>query len=491
MAGYHRIGSSRPVAPQTRRTVDQENVPPRQTQHSGRQPRARQEPFKNLATTTAPRTPLQARNLNIAAPQSRPKAAAPAKPHSVRPPAHGVAASAAIQNHREIVRRQIEALGVKEGVSATARPQQAMKLLNACIPALPDAKSIELLKQLQGILTLPNQASRNSRLAMFVYDHRLVPGAATAKPAPAPTYPIAKSAAASTRRAAKPAPAPVRQTAKPAPTRHTARPTPTQTNAPRVRTPAPAPQQQPTRRVFKSFEELATARPFPSAARPAPQPKARPRPQAQPQPSRLNLSFKDFEELGRRAPARSRPAATAAPVRTASAPPQYGRSGSTKPVPAPQFELKHFVQLERNTAQQDSFLRYSEPELLDRAQVAYDRYLAAIQGGPERDGGGGPQSKPIRTQSAPPRMQTAPAPQALDYMQRRRLGSETDARNDYHNETGGHHLAHEAHLDRQRPMTYTPAARPRREPAPRVKTEAEAKADKEFEDAQARYFNEY
>lgn len=150
------------------------------------------------------RAPLQARNLNIGAsqPQPRPQPkAAPAKPHLIRTPGHGVAASTAIQNHREIVRRQIEALGRREGASATGRPQQVMKLLNARTPDLPDAKSIELLRQLQVILRLPNPASRNSHLAMFVANNRLVAGAAVAKPATA----------------AAPAPAPARQASRPAP----------------------------------------------------------------------------------------------------------------------------------------------------------------------------------------------------------------------------------------------------------------------------------
>ncbi|TYZ50237.1 type III effector protein, partial [Ralstonia solanacearum] len=307
MSGYNNRIGSRSVAPQTRRTVDQENIAPGQTRQPGRQPRARQEPFKSL--TPAARAPLQARNLNIAAPQPQlqPKAT-PAKPHSVRTPGHGVAASTAIENRREIARRQIHALGVREGVGSTERPQQVMKLLNARIPDLPAAKSIELLQQLQILLSLPDRGQRNSQLAMFVANHRLVPGAVVAKPAaapaPAPTRHTTKPASApaqpplrytarptqapartSARYAAKPAQAtiqtPTRPTAKSVPMPQATRTRPAQAAqvsrpASRVGTPATVPQRRSDMPTFKSFADLATSGRFPSAGKPAPTPAPRP-----------------------------------------------------------------------------------------------------------------------------------------------------------------------------------------------------------------------
>ncbi|WP_231649710.1 hypothetical protein [Ralstonia syzygii] len=301
MAGNNRIGS-RSIAPQTRRTVGQENIPPQQTQHSGRQPRTRQEAFRDLAS--AGRAPLQARNLNIGVPQSQARQA-PAKPHSMRTSGHGVSIGQAVHNHLEAITRQIQILGKHGGKSAWERPLKVAKLVKARLPQLPAAKSIALLKELQSILGNPNTRERHSALASFVADNRLVQGAAVARPAPAPY-------------AAKPAPMP-----------HAARPVPAPARG--MGRPVAAPQPQPAKRVFKSFEELATARPFSPAARPSPAP----------QPSRLNHSF---DARGEVASLRNRPAATAAPARTASAPPQYGRSGSAGARPAaqpqPQFELQ-------------------------------------------------------------------------------------------------------------------------------------------------------
>ncbi|AYB63586.1 type III effector protein (plasmid) [Ralstonia solanacearum] len=544
MSGYNNRIGSRSVAPQTRRTADQENVAPGQTRQPGRQPRARQEPFKSL--TPAARAPLQARNLNIAAPQPQlqPKAtpkATPAKPHSVRTPGHGVAASTAIENHREIARRQIHALGVREGVGSTERPQQVMKLLNARIPDLPAAKSIELLQQLQRLLSLPDRGQRNSQLAMFVANHRLVPGAVVAKPAPAP-------APAPTRHTAKPTSAPaqtsIRYTARPtqAPTqapvryatksaqapaqvsaRYTAKPTqvPTQASAryaakptqahtqtttrptakpapmsqatrtrpaqasqvsrpaSRVGTPATVPQRRPDKQIFKSFADLATSGRFPSAVKPAPAPAPAP------QPARPSVSPQGRSGT---AAVRNRPATTAAvPARTVSAPAQYGRSSSAgarpaaQPQPQPVLTLNDFVRFARDAASQDSMRHSSEGDILDRAQADYDRYLARILGGGEP---AKPQSKPVRTQSAPPRMLADHASQ-LDFLQRTQLDRETDARNDYYGEKGGHRIAYEDELDRQQPVTYSTTPSPQRKPQLPKLTEAQIKAIHQFEDQRA------
>lgn len=527
MAGYNNKIGSRSVAPQTRRTADQENVAPRQTQQPGRQPRARQEPFKNL--TPAARAPLQARNLNIAAPQPQlqPKAT-PAKPHSVRTPGHGVSASTAIENHREIARRQIHALGVKEGVGSTERPQQVMKLLNARIPDLPAAKSIELLQQLQILLSLPDRGQRNSQLAMFVANHRLVPGAVVAKPAaapaPAPTRRTAKPASApaqpplrytarptqapaqtSARYAAKsaPAPAPVRASA-----RYTAKPTqapiqtltrPTAKSVPmpqaqttrtrpaqaaqvsrpasRVGTPATVPQRRSDMPTFKSFADLATSGRFPSAGKPAPTPA--------PRPTKPSVGT---QGRGGTAAMWNRPAATAAaPARTVSAPPQYGRAGhagarpAAQPQPQPVLTLNDFVRFARDAASQDSMLHSSKGDILDRAQADYDQYLDRILGGGEP---AKPPSKPVRTQSAPPRMLADPVSQ-LDFLQRTRLDRETEARNDYYGEKGGHHIAYEDELRRQQPVTYSTTPSPQRKPPLPKLTEAQADAIREFEDQRA------
>ncbi len=526
MAGNNKIGS-RSVDPQTRRTADQENIAPRQTQQPGRQPRARQEPFKSL--TPAARAPLQARNLNIAAPQPQPQLqpkATPAKPHSVRTPGHGVSASTAIENRREIARRQIHALGVREGVGSTERPQQVMKLLNARIPDLPAAKSIELLQQLQILLSLPDRGQRNSQLAMFVANHRLVPGAVVAKPAaapaPAPTRHTAKPASApaqpplrytarptqapartSARYAAKPAPAPApvrasaRYTAKPTqatiqtPTRPTAKSVPmpqatrtrpaqaTQVSRPasRVGTPATVPQRRSDMPTFKSFEALATSGRFQSAVKRAPAPA--------PQPAKPSVSPQGRSGT---AAVRNRPPATAAaPARTVSAPPQYGRAGSAgarpaaQPQPQPVLTLNDFVRFARDAASQDSMLHSSEGDIQDRAQADYDRYLDRVLGGGEP---AKPQSKPVRTQSAPPRMVPDHASQ-LDFLQRTRLDRETEARNDYYGEKGGHHIAYEDELRRQQPVTYSAPPSPQRKPPLPKLTEAQADAIREFEDQRA------
>ncbi|AXV79286.1 MULTISPECIES: type III effector protein [Ralstonia solanacearum species complex] len=448
MAGNNRIGS-RSIAPQTRRTVGQENIPPQQTQHSGRQPRTRQEAFRDLAS--AGRAPLQARNLNIGVPQSQARQA-PAKPHSMRTSGHGVSIGQAVHNHLEAITRQIEILAKHGGKSAWERPLQVAELVKARLPQLPAAKSIALLKELQTILRSPNTRERNSELAGFVARNRLVQGAAVARPAPAPY-------------AAKPAPMP-----------HAARPVPAPAHG--MGRPVAAPQPQPAKRVFKSFEELATARPFSPAARPSPAP----------QPSRPNHSF---DARGEVVSLRNRPAATTAPARTASAPPQYGRSSSagTRPAaqPQPQFELKDFIRFARDEAQQDSRLRHSEPEIHSRAQAEYDSYLARLNG--KGDGPTRPQSRPARTQSAPPRLRADPAPH-LDFLQRNRLDRETDARNAYHGETGGHRLAHEDHLARQQPVTYGTATRPQRtQPRPKL-TEDQIQSIRQFEDQRAEQENE-
>lgn len=420
MAGNNRIGS-RSIAPQTRRTVGQENIPPQQTQHSGRQPRTRQEAFRDLAS--AGRAPLQARNLNIGVPQSQARQA-PAKPHSMRTSGHGVSIGQAVHNHLEAITRQIQILGKHGGKSAWERPLKVAKLVKARLPQLPAAKSIALLKELQSILGNPNTRERHSALASFVAHNRLVQGAAVARPAPAPY-------------AAKPAPMP-----------HAGRPV------------------------------LAPAR---GMGRPVAAP--------QPQPSRLNHSF---DARGEVASLRNRSAATAAPARTASAPPQYGRSGSAGARPAaqpqPQFELKHFIGFVRDAAQQDSGLRYSEAEIHSRAQAEYDSYLARLND--KGDGAAKPQSRPARTQSAPPRMRADPAPH-LDFLQRNGLDRETDARNAYHGETGGHHLAHEDHLARQQPVTYGTATRPQRtQPRPKL-TEDQIESIRQFENQRAEQENEY
>ncbi|WP_425220000.1 type III effector protein [Ralstonia solanacearum] len=527
MAGYNNRIGSRSVAPQTRRTADQENIAPRQTQQPGRQPRARQEPFKSL--TPAARAPLQARNLNIAAPQPQlqPKAT-PAKPHSVRTPGHGVAAGTAIENRREIARRQIHALGVREGVGSTERPQQVMKLLNARIPDLPAAKSIELLQELQILLSLPDRGQRNSQLAMFVANHRLVPGAVAAKPAaapapaPAPTRHTAKPASApaqpplrytarptqapaqtSARYAAKPAPAPApvrasaRYTAKPTqapiqtPTRPTAKSVPmpqaTRTRpaqaaqvsrpASRVGTPATVPQRRSHAQIFKSFADLATSGRFPSAGKPAPTPA--------PRPAKPSVGT---QGRGGTAAMWNRPAATAAaPARTVSAPPQYERAGhagartAVQPQPQPVFTLNDFVRFARDAASQDSMLHSSEGDIQDRAQADYDQYLARLLGGGEP---AKPQPKPVRTQSAPPRMLADHASQ-LDFLQRTQLDRETEARNDYHGEKGGHHIAYEDELRRQQPVTYSTTPSPQRKPPLPKLTEAQTNAIREFEDQRA------
>ncbi|WP_197325703.1 type III effector protein [Ralstonia solanacearum] len=531
MAGNNKIGS-RSVAPQTRRTADQENIAPRQTQQHGRQPRARQEPFKSL--TPAARAPLQARNLNIAAPQPQPQLqpkATPAKPHSVRTPGHGVSASTAIENHREIARRQIHALGVREGVGSTERPQQVMKLLNARIPDLPAAKSIELLQQLQILLSLPDRGQRNSQLAMFVANHRLVPGAVVAKPAaapaPAPTRHTAKPASApaqpplrytarptqapartSARYAAKPAPAPApvrasaRYTAKPTqatiqtPTRPTAKSVPmpqatrtrpaqaTQVSRPasRVSTPATVPQRRSDMPTFKSFEALATSGRFQSAVKRAPAPA--------PQPAKPSVSPQGRSGT---AAVRNRPPATAAaPARTVSAPAQYGRSSSAgarpaaQPQPQPVLTLNDFVRFARDAASQDSMLHSSKGDIQDRAQADYDRYLDRVLGGGEP---AKPQSKPVRTQSAPPRMLADHASQ-LDFTQRARLDRETEARNAYHGEKGGHHITYEDELSRQQPMTYSTTPSPQRKPQLPKLTDAQIDAIHQFEDQRARNAHE-
>ncbi|AXV83913.1 type III effector protein [Ralstonia solanacearum] len=449
MAGNNRIGS-RSIAPQTRRTVGQENIPPQQTQHSGRQPRARQEAFRDLAS--AGRAPLQARNLNIGVPQSQARQA-PAKPHSMRTSGHGVSIGQAVHNHLEAITRQIEILAKHGGKSAWERPLQVAELVKARLPQLPAAKSIALLKELQSILGNPNTRERHSALASFVAHNRLVQGAAVARPAPAPY-------------AAKPAPMP-----------HAARPVPAPARG--MGRPVAAPQRQPAKRVFKSFEELATARPFPPAARPSPAP----------QPSRLNHSF---DARGEVASLRNRPAATTAPARTASAPPQYGRSSSAGARPAaqpqPQFELKHFIGFVRDAAQQDSGLRYSEAEIYSRAAVEHNSYLARLNG--KGDGAAQPQSRPARTQSAPPRLPADPAPH-LDFLQRNGLDRETDARNAYRGETGGYHLAYEDHLARQQPVTYGTATRPQRtQPRPKL-TEDQIESIRQFENQRAEQANEY
>ncbi|CBJ40507.1 Putative type III effector protein (plasmid) [Ralstonia solanacearum CMR15] len=471
MPANNRIGSQRLVAPQYRRTADQENIAPRQPQRSGKQPRTRQEPFKDLAPMA--RAPLQARNLNIGAsqPQPRPQPkAAPAKPHSVRTAGHGVGASTAIQNHSEIVRRQIEVLGRREGASATGRPQQVMNLLNKRIPDLPDAKSIQLLQQLQIILSRPNQASRNSDLAMFVANNRLVAGAAVARSAPAPA-PVAA-----------PTPAPARQAPRPAPMRQAARPAPPQARAPQATRPAPAPQPQaqPPKRVFKSFQDLATQGPFAPPARPAPQP-SRPS-----RPSRPAQRFDDFKPRDSAAPARSRPAATAAPLRTASAPPQYGRTASISAEPAQQpiLNIGDFIGFARNDAEQDSMRRYSMAEIYETAQKNFDAYLTRLEGRPE------PQPRPARTQSAPPRMQTVPAAR-MDTSWHAKVDQETDDRNLYHNEVGGHQYAREDHAARQQPVTYSTNPRPRRTQSLPKLTEAQIDSIKQFENQRAHEVNEY
>ncbi|WP_412770564.1 type III effector protein [Ralstonia solanacearum] len=516
MAGYNNKIGSRSVAPQTRRTADQENIAPRQTQQPGRQPRARQEPFKNLPP--AARAPLQARNLNIAAPQPQlqPKAT-PAKPHSVRTPGHGVSASTAIENHREIARRQIHALGVKEGVGSTERPQQVMKLLNARIPDLPAAKSIELLQQLQRLLSLPDRGQRNSQLAMFVANHRLVPGAVVAKPAPAPApaptrhtakpisapaqtpmrytaRPTQAPAQASARHTAKPTQAPtqasaryaakptqahtqtpMRPTAKPAPMSQATRTRPAQASqvsrpASRVGTPAIVPQRRSDMQIFKSFADLATSGRFPSAVKPAPAPA--------PQPAKPSVSPQGRSGT---AAVRNRPAATAA------APAQYGRSSSAgarpaaQPQPQPVLTLDDFVRFARDAASQDSMLHSSKGDILDRAQADYDRYLARLHGGGEP---AKPQSKPVRSQSAPPRMLADHASQ-LDFTQRARLDRETEARNAYHGEKGGHHITYEDELSRQQPVTYSTTPSPQRKPQLPKLTDAQIDAIHQLEDQRA------
>ncbi|APF89389.1 type III effector protein (plasmid) [Ralstonia solanacearum] len=464
MPANNRIGSQRLVAPQYRRTADQENTPPRKPQRSDKQPRTRQEPFKGLAPMA--RAPLQARNLNIGAsqPQPRPQPkAAPAKPHLIRTPGHGVAASTAIQNQREIVRRQIEALGRREGASATGRPQQVMKLLNARTPDLPDAKSIELLRQLQVILRLPNPASRNSHLAMFVANNRLVAGAAVAKPATA----------------AAPAPAPARQASRPAPMRQAARPAPPPARAPQAARPAPAPQPQaqPAQRIFKSFQDLATQGPFARPARPAPQPS---------RPSRPAQRFDDFKPRNGAAPARSRPAATAAPLRTASAPPQYGRTASisAEPTQQPILTIGDFIRFAQDDAEQESLRRYSMPEIYAKAQKNFDAYLTRLEGRTE------PQPRPARTQSAPPRMQTVPAAR-MDTSWHGKVDQETDDRNRYHNERGGHQSAREDYAARQQPAAYSTAPRPRRTQSLPELTAAQIDSIHRFEDQRADQENEY
>lgn len=462
MPANNRIGSQRIVAPQYRRTPDQENIAPRQPQQRpGRQPRARQAPFKDLAPMA--RAPLQARNLNIGAspPQPRPQPkAAPAKPHSVRTAGHGVTASPAIQNYREIVRRQIEALGRREGASATGRPQQVMKLINARIPELSDAKSIGLLRQLHVILSLPNQASRNSELAMFVVNNRLVAGAAVAKPAPAP--------------------APARQAVRLAPMRQTARPAPSPARAPQATRPALAPQpqaQQPAKRVFKSFQDLATQGPFARPARPAPQPA---------RPSRPAQRFDDFKPRDGAAPARSRPAATAAPLRTASAPPQYGRTASisAEPTQQPILTIGDFIRFAQNDAEQESMRRYSMPEIYEKAQQNFDAYLTRLEGRTE------PEPRPARTQSAPPRMQTLPAAR-MDTSWHDKVNQETDDRNRYYHETGGHRYAQEEYAARQQPVTYSTTPRPRRTQSLPKLTEAQIDSIKQLENQRAHQENEY
>ncbi|MDC6211695.1 type III effector protein [Ralstonia solanacearum] len=508
MSGYNNRIGSRSVAPQTRRTVDQENIAPGQTRQPGRQPRARQEPFKSL--TPAARAPLQARNLNIAAPQPQlqPKAT-PAKPHSVRTPGHGVAASTAIENRREIARRQIHALGVREGVGSTERPQQVMKLLNARIPDLPAAKSIELLQQLQILLSLPDRGQRNSQLAMFVANHRLVPGAVVAKPAaapaPAPTRHTTKPASApaqpplrytarptqapartSARYAAKPAQAtiqtPTRPTAKSVPMPQATRTRPAQAAqvsrpASRVGTPATVPQRRSDMPTFKSFADLATSGRFPSAGKPAPTPA--------PRPTKPSVGT---QGRGGTAAMWNRPAATAAaPARTVSAPPQYERAGhagarpAAQPQPQPVLTLNDFVRFARDAASQDSMLHSSKGDILDRAQADYDQYLDRILGGGEP---AKPQSKPVRTQSAPPRMLADPVSQ-LDFLQRTRLDRETEARNDYYDEKGGHHIAYEDELRRQQPVTYSTTPSPQRKPLLPKLTEAQINAIHQFEDQRA------
>ncbi|QUP55681.1 type III effector protein (plasmid) [Ralstonia syzygii] len=422
MAGNNRIGS-RSIAPQTRRTVGQENIPPQQTQHSGRQPRTRQEAFRDLAS--AGRAPLQARNLNIGVPQSQARQA-PAKPHSMGASGNGVSIGQAAHNHFEAITRQIEILAKYGGKSAWERPLQVAELVKARLPQLSAAKSIALLKELQSILRSPNTRERNSALARFVARTRLVQGAAVARPAPAP--------------------------------------------APYAAKPAPMPH---------------AARPVPAPARGMGRPVAAP----QPQPSRLTHSF---DARGEVASLRNRPAATTAPARTASAPPQYGRSSSAGARPAaqpqPQFELKDFIRFARDEAQQDSRLRHSEPEIHSRAQAEYDSYLARLNG--KGDGPTRPQSRPARTQSAPPRLRADPAPH-LDFLQRNRLDRETDARNAYHGETGGHRLAHEDHLARQQPVTYGTATRPQRtQPRPKL-TEDQIESIRQFENQRAEQANEY
>ncbi|MEF9385594.1 type III effector protein [Ralstonia solanacearum species complex bacterium KE056] len=470
MPANNRIGSQRLIAPQYRRTADQENIAPRQPQRSGKPPRTRQEPFKDLAPMA--RAPLQARNLNIGAsqPQPRPQPkAAPAKPHSVHTAGHGVGASTAIQNHREIVRRQIEVLGLREGANATGRPQQVMNLLNKRIPELPDAKSIRLLQQLQVILSRPNQASRNSDLAMFVANNRLVAGAAVARSAPAPA-PVAA-----------PTPAPTRQASRPAPMRQAARPAPPQARAPQATRPAPAPQPQPAQqRIFKSFQDLATQGPFARPARPAPQP-ARPS-----RPSRPTQRFDDFKPRDGAAPARSRPAATAAPLRTASAPPQYGRTASISAEPAqkPILTIDHFVDFAQHAAAQESMLRSSLAEIHETAQKDFNAYLTRLEGRPE------PQPMPARTQSAPPRMQTVPAAR-MDTSWYGKVDQETDDRNLYYHEVGGHQSAREDHAARQQPVVYSTNPRPRRTQSLPKLTEAQIDSIKQFENQRAYEVNEY
>ncbi|MHA6893147.1 type III effector protein [Ralstonia pseudosolanacearum] len=473
MPANNRIGSQRLIAPQYRRTADQENIAPRQPQRSGKPPRTRQEPFKDLAPMA--RAPLQARNLNIGAsqpqPQPRPQPkAAPAKPHSVHTAGHGVGASTAIQNHSEIVRRQIEVLGRREGASATGRPQQVMNLLNKRIPDLPDAKSIQLLQQLQIILSRPNQASRNSDLAMFVANNRLVAGAAVARSAPAPV--------------AAPTPAPARQAPRPAPMRQAARPAPPQARAPQATRPVPAPQPQaqPPKRVFKSFQDLATQGPFAPPARPAPQP-SRPS-----RPSRPAQRFDDFKPRDSAAPARSRPAATAAPLRTASAPPHYGRTASISAEPAqkPILTIDHFVDFAQHAAEQDSMRRYSPAEIREQAHKDFYAYLTRLEGRPE------PQPRPARTQSAPPRMQTVPAARMdISWHDQMKVDQETNDRNRYHHEVGGHQSAREDHAARQQPVTYSTNPRPRRTQSLPELTAAQIESIKQFEDQRADEFNEY
>ncbi|WP_231649709.1 hypothetical protein [Ralstonia syzygii] len=87
-------------------------------------------------------------------------------------------------------------------------------------------------------------------------------------------------------------------------------------------------------------------------------------------------------------------------------------------------------------------------------------------------------------------MRADPAPH-LDFLQRNGLDRETDARNAYHGETGGHHLAHEDHLARQQPVTYGTATRPQRtQPRPKL-TEDQIESIRQFENQRAEQENEY